>query len=158
MIKTTPESPLHKRLKTELQSITGPDTPQAVTASHATLTLDELMVFKSQPCPINLHQMTDPTSPSYQIHHSMEQPCYYSCSFSHSGKDLRRPVEYNYGQCRPKSDKQSTCLRPVYLGDNFGGEYCMNWVEYLYHPNIYKTIPCTSHNCNRRYCPKLHQG
>lgn len=71
-------------------------------------------------------------------------PYYLSCSFYHNKDDKRRtPLNAIDG-------KNMLVYSEEYLEDYFSIYMSSNLVEYLYHPNLYKTI-----QCNQRFASSL---
>ena len=82
--------------------------------------LIDLETFKTKKCDKN-HEMT--LSQSHLI-----------CSCYHSREDKRRSPLLN----------ASTALAytHIYIEDFYSTQMCSNMIEYLFHPDVYKTIPC----------------
>lgn len=150
------QSNLHKELTLQLCApyANSVSTQDAATVSspgiHVYLTKQELGNFKTQSC-LNVEHYDNHNY--HNIHHSMEAPYYYSCFYYHSDKDRRR-VPY----ASPEGDTDKLAYEDIYIADNFATEYCANWVEYLYHPKVYKVKICTNLACHRRFCAKLHKN
>lgn len=104
-----------------------------------------------QPNSININ--TFKTLPCHGHHLPTEHPYYFSCDKYHSNKDYRRaPVQ----QLSPQ--EQIPVYSAIYINDSFSQDTCLNWIEYLYHPQIYKSMPCSDKGCSRKYCPYVHEN
>ena len=84
------------------------------------------------------------------------------CPNYHSRDDKRRPPFVN-GQT-------ALTYSQNYIEDFYSTQMSSNLVEYLFHPNLYKTIPCRYRlnayycadgevwqECKVKYCPYLHK-
>jgi hypothetical protein len=56
------------------------------------------------------------------IHHHLEGPYFYNCSYYHSEKDQRRQI---YSDINNKNVLQYSS---TYISDNFSKETCQNWL------------------------------
>lgn len=89
--------------------------------------------------------------------------CHLECPFYHSRDDKRRsPLS---------ATKTSLVYSHTYLEDFYSTQMASNLVEHLFHPDVYKTINCTSRftknfeaiggkktqECRVKWCPYLHK-
>lgn len=108
--------------------------------------LVDLETFKTKKCELN-HPATPSAS---QLH----------CPFFHSREDKRRSPFAN--------SKTALIYTHTYVEDFYSTQMASNLVEYLFHPNVYKTIPCKDRLCDylkvkveaaqclNRWCPYIH--
>ena len=67
----------------------------------------------------------------------------YLCPYFHNASDKRR---------HPNNESYSG----IYLEDSFDSKQCLNYVEYLYHPDNYKRVKCKSSCKKYMICPFYH--
>lgn len=78
------------------------------------------------------------------VHESNLTASYFNCRFYHSREDKRRSSL--------TASKNSFAYSYSYIEDFYSSQMASNMIEYLYHPVIYKTIPCRN-RFNANYSP-----
>jgi hypothetical protein len=109
----------------------------------------ELETFKTRKC--------DQTHASPEL-----SALHLSCPHYHTRDDKRRNP-YDAG-------KKELLYSEYYIEDYYCTDMASNLIEYLFHPNVYKTIPCKNRfnrnfeakpeqksPCHNLYCPYLHE-